>query len=239
MDLSRVEKFAERLPELKTPEMVGEAFSDLIRPSGFFGASASELRRAPGGRVRDFSFVTWPAVWREHYENRGYPRHDPIPLLAWLNWRPFDLRDAFAECDKTEQRRAFESWVTALGVADIFAVPLHFPGGDVGLCVNVASRKFECPEERRALHFASIHALWRCRELIHAGVESGVVKCPLSARELECMRWVLEGKSDTDIGKILEISSTTAHYHIENVKKKLAVSTRLQAAQIVVSLGYI
>ena len=48
MDLPRVEKFIDQLPELKTPDAVGEAFSDMIRPFGFFGASASELRRAPG-----------------------------------------------------------------------------------------------------------------------------------------------------------------------------------------------
>ncbi len=239
MDLSRAEKFVDQLPNLKTPEAVGEAFSDMIRPHGFFGASASELRRAPEGRVRDFSFVTWPAEWREQYENCGYPRHDPIPLLAWLNWRPFNLRDAFADCEKTEQRRDFEAWAAELGVADVFAVPLHFPGGDVGLCVSIASREFAKPEERHALHFASIHVLMRCRELSHTGAASGVAKCPLSARELECMGWALEGKSDKDIGQILKISSTTAHFHIENAKKKLDVRTRLQAAKLVISLGYL
>lgn len=239
MDLSRAEKFVDRLAEFKTPESVGQAFSEMIRPLGFFGASASELRHAPEGRVRDFSFITWPAGWFEHYEGRGYPRHDPIPLLAWLNWRPFDLRDAFADCEKTEQRRAFEAWIEELGIADIFAVPLHFPGGDVGLCVNVAGRKFDRPAERRALHFASIHVLGRCRELVHADAEKALMKCPLSPREIECMRWVLEGKSDTDIGEILKISPTTAHFHIEGVKRKLGVRTRVQAAQMVRSRGYV
>ena len=35
------------------------------------------------------------------------------------------------------------------------------------------------------------------------------------------MRWVLKGKSDRDIGEILEISHTTVKFHIERVKKKL------------------
>jgi len=61
----------------------------------------------------------------------------------------------------------------------------------------------------------------------------------LTRREVECLRWVLKGKSDTDIGKILGISHTTAHFHIERVKKKLGVKTRTQAAAVVVSLGYL
>jgi DNA-binding NarL/FixJ family response regulator len=49
----------------------------------------------------------------------------------------------------------------------------------------------------------------------------------------------IKGKSDTDIGKILEIPHTTVHFHVERVKKKLGVRTRTQAAAIVVSLGYL
>lgn len=95
MGLSCAEKFIDRLPELKTPEAVGEAFTAMIRPFGFFGASASELRRTAQGRVREFSFVTWPAEWRERYESLSCPRYDPIPLLTWSSRRPFDLRKAF------------------------------------------------------------------------------------------------------------------------------------------------
>jgi DNA-binding CsgD family transcriptional regulator len=53
------------------------------------------------------------------------------------------------------------------------------------------------------------------------------------------MRWVLKGKSDTDIGLILEISLTTVKFHIERVKKKLDVKTRTQAVAALVSLGYL
>ncbi len=50
---------------------------------------------------------------------------------------------------------------------------------------------------------------------------------------------VPNGKSDTDIGKILGISHTTAHFHIERIKKKLGVRTRTQAAAMVMTLGYL
>jgi DNA-binding CsgD family transcriptional regulator len=49
----------------------------------------------------------------------------------------------------------------------------------------------------------------------------------------------LQGKSDTDIAKILSISHTTVHFHIEQVKKKLGVKTRTQAAAMIVTLGYL
>lgn len=89
-----------------------------------------------------------------------------------------------------------------------------------------------------ALHTASLYAHQRCRAL--GGLtEASSVKSPLTPRELECLRWVLKGKSDTDMAKILGISHTTVHFHIEQVKKKLGVKTRTQAAAIIVTLGYL
>jgi DNA-binding CsgD family transcriptional regulator len=92
--------------------------------------------------------------------------------------------------------------------------------------------------ERNALQMVSLFTYQRCREL---GGQSETSLAPrlLTPREIDCLRWVLKGKSDTDIGKILDISHTTVHFHIERVKKKLGVKTRTQAAAIVVSLGYL
>src|ERR1700730_11774734 len=58
----------------------------------------------------------------------------------------------------------------------------------------------------------------RCQAL-GGFTEASSVKAPLSPRELECLKWVLDGKSDTDIGEILGISPNTVHFHVERVKK--------------------
>ena len=84
----------------------------------------------------------------------------------------------------------------------------------------------------------SLFTYKRCREL---GGQSDTTMAPklLTPREADCMRWVLKGKSDTDIGDILQISHTTVKFHIERVKKKLDVKTRVQAAAALMYLGYL
>jgi DNA-binding CsgD family transcriptional regulator len=52
---------------------------------------------------------------------------------------------------------------------------------------------------------------------------------PLSPRESECLGWVAEGKTDAEVGKILQISPRTVRFHINNAKTKLGVATRIQA----------
>ncbi len=51
----------------------------------------------------------------------------------------------------------------------------------------------------------------------------------LSARELEIMRWVRTGKTNTEIGQILDISPRTVRNHLQNVFRKLEATNRAQA----------
>ncbi|MEL7542637.1 MAG: LuxR C-terminal-related transcriptional regulator [Pseudomonadota bacterium] len=51
----------------------------------------------------------------------------------------------------------------------------------------------------------------------------------LSKREAVCLAWVAHGKSDWEIGQILDISPKTANFHVENAKRRLGVSSRTQA----------
>lgn len=57
-------------------------------------------------------------------------------------------------------------------------------------------------------------------------------RSPLSKRESECLRWVAEGKTDGEAGKILGISPRTVRFHINNAKDKPGVATRIQAVAL-------
>lgn len=50
-----------------------------------------------------------------------------------------------------------------------------------------------------------------------------------SARELEVLHWVREGKSNEEVGQILGISGTTVKSHLQRIYKLLGVSNRTQA----------
>lgn len=61
----------------------------------------------------------------------------------------------------------------------------------------------------------------------------------LTSREAECIRFAADGKSDAAIGATLGISTATAHFHMESVKKKLGVRSRIQAVALLVLKGEI
>jgi DNA-binding CsgD family transcriptional regulator len=61
----------------------------------------------------------------------------------------------------------------------------------------------------------------------------------ITERQLECLAWVQEGKSATDIGAILGLSGRTVEKHIIKVCGHLGVKTRVQAVVRARELGLI
>lgn len=58
---------------------------------------------------------------------------------------------------------------------------------------------------------------------------NSLIKSGLSTREIEILEWVRNGKTNIEIGMILEISSFTVKNHLQRIFKKINVSNRAQA----------
>jgi DNA-binding CsgD family transcriptional regulator len=61
----------------------------------------------------------------------------------------------------------------------------------------------------------------------------------LTARELEALRWTMEGKTAWEVGAILGISERTAVLHVNNAMHKLRCSSKHQAVLKALRLGLI
>ncbi|NTV70791.1 MAG: transcriptional regulator EpsA [Azonexaceae bacterium] len=58
---------------------------------------------------------------------------------------------------------------------------------------------------------------------------NSLIKSGLSTREIEILEWVRNGKTNIEIGMILDISSFTVKNHLQRIFKKINVSNRAQA----------
>jgi DNA-binding CsgD family transcriptional regulator len=62
---------------------------------------------------------------------------------------------------------------------------------------------------------------------------------PLTARQLECLSWVQEGKTSWEIGQIMGISPRTVESYLAIAFSRLEVRTRIQAVLRARDLGLI
>lgn len=61
----------------------------------------------------------------------------------------------------------------------------------------------------------------------------------LSVRELEVLRLLVEGQSNTQIATVLNLSPHTVKSHVTNILNKFGVSDRVQAAVFALRHGLI
>lgn len=127
----------------------------------------------------------------------------------------------------------------AYGWSEVMGIPIHGPAGYQGL-VSLASMNPVSVDatERALLHTMALAVHDRARASIGFG-DSTRPPIHLTPREKECMHWVAAGKTDAEIGIILGIATATAHYHVEQVKKKADTRSRSEAVPLLVLAGTI
>jgi LuxR family quorum sensing-dependent transcriptional regulator len=66
-----------------------------------------------------------------------------------------------------------------------------------------------------------------------------IIKGKLTAREIEVLRWVANGKSAWEIGEILHITKRTVDEHVQTAVRKLGAVNRTHAVALALCDGII
>ena len=193
------------------------------------------------GRERQYRFFfnNWPPEWRAYYAAQDYFPRDFIVAESRVRMRPFLWNEMDPAVLSAPGAKEFFDATRAHGWIDGFVVPIRGPGGFEGIVSLAAKRRIELePTDRAVLEMMGRTLHERCRLAVGFGAELAAVPA-LSAREIECVQWAAAGKTDWEIGRLLGITGATAHFHIEQVKKKLEVRSRVQAVAILTLHGVI
>lgn len=94
--------------------------------------------------------------------------------------------------------------------------------------------------QKIAMPLGAVHALARIETLlqeVQRGEESSAYPANLTPREVEVLRLVAQHLTDKEIAAALFISPRTVHSHVENIRAKLGVANRREAAMAASRLG--
>jgi DNA-binding CsgD family transcriptional regulator len=220
-----LEAYLAKLPHIRTANELAAATSAV---SGAFGLPTlmTGALLVRGDKVDGrFYFGNWSAEWTRMYLEKIFV-DDPLVHEARRRLSPFTWSDLWAEGDLPAAVREVIEIGRQRGWEEGFAVPIHGPGGYLGL-VSFAGGAVTLSAADRALLLALAHAAHQRGKALYGAGQDTVVK--LTRRELQAMRWVSRGKTDAQIAAILNLSASTVHDYIENAKRKLGVRSRSQA----------
>lgn len=229
------------LDTARSAEDVGRRLLDALRPHGARSLYAASFPIPVGLTAEEFVagrhlFVQlWPKGWVENDARRGLHERDLALFLPprratafrWSDPGFADLKDA-------------PGFVLApdLGIEDGFAVPCHGLGNRVGLISLGFERLDRAPCCLLTIALAAHVAHERMSVLSPPSKIPGAGMA-LTLRERDCLAFVADGLSDSEIADRLGISQTTAHAHVENAKRKLLARTRAQAVARACTFGLI
>ena len=189
-------------------------------------------------RLNTFFVIEWPDSWRKFYFKSGLINRDPIieylkEATGPFTWSELRQNRLLAKVGSEPLRGAAErGWTEGL------VVPVETGGPVMGLVSLVSRRAAFTTEEKAFLTLVSCQFYQRAKDL---ALIRGVTLPPagLTAREIECLQLIALGYSDRRVGEELGISTTTAHEHFENAKKKLNAGSRSTVVAIAISLAAI
>lgn len=185
-----------------------------------------------------------PSDFIADFDARGYARYNPLWRQAEASPVPFTAVETRNRRISEQEQAVLAHIHDKLDLNDGYIVPVRDGGSGKGAVMFGGHAPKQDPLTQSVLNMLGHCVYGQLHDIMTAfagpmaapGVES---PHPLTARERECLQWVARGKTDFEIGIILGISARTARFHIENSKRKLGVSSRVQAVTLAMRSGSI
>lgn len=173
----------------------------------------------PDGTVDSPLMKQWRQTMKPVFFQSG--RDDAAFPCDWIKvFKRYELRNTLANAMYDRHGRASNYFIFArlqeeIGPEQADLVELITPN----ICTAIA-RALDNTEPGHASFAGDIHKI-------------------ISTRQRDILHWMYHGKTNPEIGYILEMNEETVKYHVEQLMKKLKVSSRTQAVAKAVEFGLI
>ncbi len=231
--------FMESITELDSTDAVLARFRANTELFGYSTVVVGALPSA-SNKLPRFFLSTWSESFVDEYIGEGMVTGDPSVEVARDRALPALWSDLRGEWRAAGRSLRHFDLIRVHGFPEGMAIPIHGPRGYRGV-VTLGGETRELPlRHRTALHLMALCAHERLKGLLAPELTIPADAIPrLSPGEIECIRWLIAGKSDWEMSEILGIAEATAHWRIEQAKKKLSVKTRAQLTALAVHYGLV
>jgi DNA-binding CsgD family transcriptional regulator len=207
---------------------------------GFDKVAAMVAVDRPGLAPEFASVHNTPMAFEQSAHDKEMARRDPVMQHIRRNTMPIIwTQKTYLEAG------AIDVWdvQAQFGYRNGVAMALHLPEGrhfTIGVERDQAlpTDSVELTRMVADLQLFAVHAQDTAMRILVS--ESSQPECPaLTPRELEVLRWTMDGKTAKAIGTLLNVTERTAVAHLQNAMLKLNVNSKHQAVLKALRLGLI
>lgn len=171
-------------------------------------------------------YNTRPEDYIKYYSEHDYVSIDPVvgamrETMCSLSWSDVRSRKPLTGTEKRiiDEGRDF-------GATDGLTIPIVTASGFAGVVSPCGYKPDLSPRARDALELVGLYAHQALRRASRRDVRRAQLRKPLTLREREVMRWVAIGKTNDEIGVILNIGASTVKTILARAQEKLDATRR-------------
>ena len=229
--------FSEVLRSRNREEFQGEIVA-FTKRLGFDTVAATVVIDHLLGEAEFITIDNTPSAYRETFQNRDSGRLDPV--MQHCKRRSVPIIWDQGTYVRSGQGAMWEEQAR-FGISNGICLALHMPEGRhfiIGVERDrpVTSDANELTRVVADLQLFAVHAQDAAlRLLVPAPLDASAPA--LTPRELESLRWTMEGKTAWEVGNLLGITERTAAMHVNNATHKLGCVNKHQAVLKALRLG--
>ncbi len=241
--LDQTYEVIDKLNRAATPMGICDALTSFTGRYGLTAMMAGTMR-SPKDRTRRLQerhilVSANPAGWMDRYLDQDYVRIDPVVHRIKRNLSPFLWSESLALVDDDHRapvRKLFGE-ASEFKLGEGIGIPLITLDGAVA-AVSLGGERVDVPSAARGM--ISLIGTYAIARAIDIRDREGRRERPrLTPREIECLKWAADGKTEWEISAILHVSEHTADKHLANAHRKLGAANRVQAVAHAIRLGFI
>ena len=236
--LSDVQDFIDKSRFAKVPADLHALMQSVAHEMGFdHFALVHHVDLRPYGELKDhmvtneFVVLTdYPQYWVDQYISDAIVADDPVLIASQRMNVGFEWNEIPDIIPLSSRQKSIIERTRNAGLTNGFTVPANVPGELNGSCNFAVAAGHEV--DRSNFHMAQLigsFAFQAARDLVTRMRNiKGFLPPKLTDRQLECIVLVARGKTDWEIGRILDISEETVKMHLRNARDAYGVSKRVQ-----------
>lgn len=228
-----------RLMECETQEEWGKLLFEIANHYGYEKTIFGVVPNRHVSIEPVFLQSNYSGEWRNKYDAEKFHYLDPtvshcvrssLPLI----WQPKTFNES--------SQQAFYEEACSYGIRSGITYPIHGAGGESGL-ISFASDRMAKKDFLNELAHA-LPDLALVRDYAFESSQKFTLlqtkqEVHLTPREVECLKWAMEGKTAWEISIIMHCSEDTVNFHFKNLRRKFNVNTRQQVVVKAIRLGII
>jgi DNA-binding CsgD family transcriptional regulator len=255
-----LEELMTRMEGVTSVDVLSDLFLNLISDLGYAGFDAFSLKSGTidnadqdcnffvhgygtNLRAKGFDLIA-------KYVDDGWLQMDPVMAEISRVSTPFEYIEFLHNAKRNSSVRWQLGVMKLLSVHRAWLIPLNTVGYLRGMTVYTRGNKDGARQRfldtQDEVHLMCIKFMHNCVNLHTAAVpkqaQMDVQRVDVSSitrREIDCLHWAARGKTNREIGAILNISDNTVRYHMKNAFKKLNAQTRARAVSAAINEGLI